>query len=276
MATLGGQVAVGRTSEVFAYGNDSVVKVPRPTVPDHWANDEAQFTRAALACGVPAPEVRDVIEVDGRSAIVFERIDGPSMWQCMLDQPQNVDALSRELAAVHRTIQLAGIADGLPDLVARLCTKIMQVDALSDAERDEACALTRSLPRGAALLHGDLHPGNVLMGPDGPTVIDWFDATIGHPVADVARTSLLIRTGGHDAGDDMGVEHHLPGATPDLLDRVRTRYLGEFRQLLDQTTDTLPTWDAVIAVSRIAEGTDDDEAELLAQWHGRPATSHQR
>lgn len=266
MVQLGPQVAVGRTSEVFAYGNDSVVKVPRPSVPDHWARDEAQFTRAAVDCGVPAPEVRDLINIDGRQAIVFDRIHGPSMWQLMLDSPANVAALSSELADVHRTIQLAGITAGLPDLVARLCAKIDRVDALSEEECAEACDLARSLPRGAALLHGDLHPGNVLMSNDGPVVIDWFDATIGHPIADIARTSLLIRTGTANEAD-----HHLPGATPELLDEIRTIYLAQFAELLADTDHTLSTWDAVIAVSRIAEQTGDDEAELLAHWHGRQA-----
>ena len=45
---------------------------------------------------------------------------------------------------------------------------------------------------GTSLLHGDLHPGNILLTADGPVVIDWTNASIGPPGADLAVTWLLI------------------------------------------------------------------------------------
>ena len=42
------------------------------------------------------------------------------------------------------------------------------------------------------MLHGDLHPANVLLSPDGPVVIDWTNAVQGPPGADVALSWLLM------------------------------------------------------------------------------------
>ncbi|MBT8241512.1 MAG: phosphotransferase [Acidimicrobiales bacterium] len=262
---VGELVAVGRTSEVYAYGNDSVVKVPRPDVPEHWAHDEAQFTRAARTCGVPAPEVVDVIELDGRPAIVFERIDGPSMWERMLAHPADIDQLAVQVAAVHREIHAAGIPSGVPDLIERMCMKIGEARTLGDDAKDEACTIARALPRGAALLHGDLHPGNILLSPNGPVVIDWFDATIGHPIADVVRSSILIRPNA-DAADLP----HLPDAEPGFLEHVHSSYVRQFDELVADTADSLSQWEAVVAVSRISERSDDD-AGLLEFWDARNA-----
>ncbi len=50
------------------------------------------------------------------------------------------------------------------------------------------------------------------MTADGPVAIDWFDASIGHPVGDVVRSSLLMRPFG-----DRGDPQHLPGADPAML-----------------------------------------------------------
>ena len=53
---------------------------------------------------------------------------------------------------------------------------------------------------GARLVHFDLHPENVLMGPDGPVLIDWTNARAGDPDADVAMTWLIAETSGGLAG----------------------------------------------------------------------------
>ena len=52
----------------------------------------------------------------------------------------------------------------------------------------------RSRIDGARLVHFDLHPDNVLLGPDGPVLIDWTNAHAGDPDADVALTWLIAET----------------------------------------------------------------------------------
>ena len=92
------------------------------------------------------------------------------MWQLMLDRPEDLSSLVRQFVDIQFEIQRGGLPTGLPDFVDRLCGKISEAGVLSEAERNEAADLARSLPRGAALLHGDLHPGNILMGSEGPVV----------------------------------------------------------------------------------------------------------
>ena len=47
------------------------------------------------------------------------------------------------------------------------------------------------MPDGDRLCHGDFHLGNILLGQQEPVIIDWIDSSIGNPLADVARTSIL-------------------------------------------------------------------------------------
>lgn len=261
---LGELVAAGRTSEVYAFGTDSVAKMLRPGVPRDWLRFEAELTAAVRAAGVPAPLVRDLIEIDTRTALVLEYIDGPSMWELMVDQPLEAAALAQQLASIHRDLMAVGVPSGLPDMVDRTCRKIADADQLADLERAEAVALADSLPRGAALLHGDLHPGNILMSAAGPVVIDWFDAAIGHPVADVVRSSILMRPSTSPA------EHaHLPDANPRLLARLHGTYTGAMADLLGPAQDHLASWEAVVAVGRLAEAAHVDESSLIRLWEAR-------
>lgn len=264
MTTIGPLVAAGRTSDVYAYGADSVVKVPRPHIPAHWSEMEARFTAAVRQLGAPTPDVRELVDIDGCRAIVFERVDGESMWQRMLAAPEDVVAWSRELAAIHRRILSTGVPPGLAGLVDRMCGKIDEAELIPVDDRDEAKQIVRGLPPGAALLHGDLHPGNVLMRRGEPVVIDWFDAAIGHPVADVVRSSLLIRpqTGQTELP-------HLPDAPPELLSRLHRSYLAEMAEVVEMPDDLVRRWESVVAVSRLAERAETDESSLVSLWNRR-------
>jgi aminoglycoside phosphotransferase (APT) family kinase protein len=110
------------------------------------------------------------------------------------------------------------------------------------------------------LCHGDLHPGNVIMASDGPVIIDWFDASRGDQVADIARTSLLMSARSHGREGPS----HLPGASRDALDQARRSYLNAVSDLASGPDD-VRRWEAVVAVARLAEGI--APAELLAIWH---------
>ena len=51
-----------------------------------------------------------------------------------------------------------------------------------------------ALPEGDVLLHGDFHPGNVLLTPDNRTVvIDFMNVCCGPALYDIARTYFLLR-----------------------------------------------------------------------------------
>ncbi|WP_344931463.1 phosphotransferase [Actinoplanes nipponensis] len=62
--------------------------------------------------------------------------------------------------------------DGLAALVDELPARFAAI---------EACGLP------ATLVHGDLHPGNVRADGDSRVIVDWGDATVGHPAYDILR-----------------------------------------------------------------------------------------
>jgi aminoglycoside phosphotransferase (APT) family kinase protein len=102
------------------------------------------------------------------------------------------------------------------------------------------------------------------MSTRGPVAIDWFDAAIGHPAADVARTSLLIHA------PRSGREHqHLPGGSPDILNRFRSHYLEGVDEISGFTGRDMSVWESVVAASRLAENVQIEESDLLDIWRQR-------
>jgi aminoglycoside phosphotransferase (APT) family kinase protein len=244
-------VARGSRSVVHAYGRGAVVKVPKPSTPASWIVSEAEYAEAARSVGAPAPALLGMEEVFGRPASVWERVDGPSLWQQVVDRPDRSADIGRRLADVQLALFELVPPVTLPVQRDRLMSKIRWSAANVDISLALALDLLPARAGTPRLCHGDLHPSNVIMSDDGPVIVDWFDASRGDRVADVARSSLLLLSDG--------------GATPSRTLAVLTQaYLSRLQESLDITPDSLSRWQAVNAVARLAEGV--SREPLLEVW----------
>jgi aminoglycoside phosphotransferase (APT) family kinase protein len=124
--------------------------------------------------GYPVPAV-DQVSDDGRD-LVMERIEGVSMVDAIGKAPWTVRHQAKTLARLHK--QLHEIA--APDFLPRA-----------------------PVGQGDRVVHLDLHPLNVMIGPRGPTVIDWTGASAGEPVLDVGLAWVLMAAGQIPAGAVM-------------------------------------------------------------------------
>jgi aminoglycoside phosphotransferase (APT) family kinase protein len=128
-------------------------------------------------------------------------------------------------------------------------------------DRDLVLALAAIPPlRASALCHGDMHPSNVILTDDGPMIVDWFDASRGDPVGDVARSLLLLSASAHGAA----AARHLDHVAVKLVDRALVAYRAAAVERFAIDADALERWRAVLAVARVAEGFDPDG--LVAVW----------
>lgn len=96
------------------------------------------------------------VRADG---LVLERIDGPTMGDALRRRPWRGRRHVRTLVELHERMH-------------------------------------RIPFDGAALVHFDLHPDNVLMSATGPVVIDWTNARGADPASDLAMTWLILATSG--------------------------------------------------------------------------------
>jgi aminoglycoside phosphotransferase (APT) family kinase protein len=253
---LGEVVARGTRSTVHAYGRGAVAKVPVPSTPEGWIRYEARYAEAARAAGAPAPRLLGIEQIGGRLASVWERAAGTPMWQLLVDRPDQSAALGRLLADVQRALLMLVPPVILPRQHDRLVSKIRRAAATVDASLARALAFLPPQPRTPRLCHGDLHPSNVILGRDGPVIVDWFDASRGDPIADAARSLLL--------SDGASIPQHLPGADRATLETLTDAYLSRLREYLEIDDHLLARWQAVSAVARLAEGV--PRGALLELW----------
>jgi aminoglycoside phosphotransferase (APT) family kinase protein len=256
---MGSQLAVGATAEVFAWGDRHVLKLFRHGIPATVAEREAAQARLAHAAGLPTPAVGDVVAVEGRAGIVFERTDGPTMLQRLSDAPGSAEGLAGQLAALHADLH-AHAAPRLPAQRERLRLNIGRAQGLSERLKARAAQALDALPDGEALCHGDFHPGNVIMTVGNPVVIDWLDATRGNPLADLARTALLVRHAELPA-------HVYAPAVQQAVRGLRVAFLEAYlrRYASHRPVDSgqLAAWALPVAAARLAEPVGPGEREEL-------------
>ncbi len=214
----------GTAADTYLLIDGAILKLFHEGTSYETATQEVAGIRVARAIGISAPIVREVVEYQGRWGIVFERLQGTTMLQVLITNPERAEELGREMAGLH--VELHG-RDNIP-----LPSQLLQLHdalrylipktALPERIKTAVLAALDRLPTGTALCHGDLHPHNVMLTPTGPVLLDWADAFISCPATDVAITALLLRY--MEAGEDVHptVRH--------ALDIVRTRFHDAYWQ----------------------------------------------
>lgn len=195
---IGALLGTGRDGEVREFGRRWVMR-PRSDGGDQ--RSERELMQWVRDHGYPVPEV---VEYDDPTCIVMERVDGPSMLDDLGARPWKALSHARLLADLHTRLDDVPPPPGL-----------------------------RHSGAGDRLLHLDLHPDNVIMGADGPVVIDWTNAAIGDRGLDRALTWILLKTGEVDGNPVM---RSLVGALRERFARAFEVAAGEVEIAAHATT----------------------------------------
>jgi tRNA A-37 threonylcarbamoyl transferase component Bud32 len=150
----------GRNADVFDIGGGRVLRRYRDGRAPLAVAREAEVMTHARAHGVPVPEVFDVSGYD----IVMERAAGPTMLDVLMRRPWTLRTQARLLARMHAVVHAVPAPGWLP----------------------------APFGDGPSLLHHDLHPMNVILTAQGPTIIDWEGGARGPASADIAMTWVIV------------------------------------------------------------------------------------
>src|SRR5512133_3000895 len=253
---LSAPIALGRTSEIYDWKDGTILKLYYDWCPPNWLEHEARVARVIVDAGIPTPAVGETLEINGRRGIVYERVQGVSMLQDLNAHPWTILRHARALADLQMQYQQICVP-GLIPYRASLRYSITNAPHLPGDERAGVLKLLDALPAGEGLCHGDFHPGNIIISPRGPIVIDWMTAVSGSPWADVARTSLLLTVGPKAAGKQLSPLIRL------FVSLYHDAYLKRYKTLRVDEHNELQRWMPVIAAARLNEKIEPEREALL-------------
>lgn len=159
----------------------------------HIARDEFRLLEILRDAGLPVADALHLSEAHQPPFLITSFATGSNSFG-----DKSLPAFCRALADILHTIHSTDLGkcdlSFLPDIHDAMAR---QRDAQSPEQRQIQAAMRRALPRvrfnAPALLHGDYWPGNLLWK-DGAlsAIIDWEDAMLGDPLADLGKSRLEI------------------------------------------------------------------------------------
>ena len=213
----------------------------------HIAADEFRLLYILHSAGLatPAPFYLDQSgEIFPIPYIVIEYIEGKTEF-APAHLPDFILQLATNLVKIHRVVASNPDMSFLPEQEEFYTEKLRQRPAIVNESLNEGrirdiLESVWPLPRrnSLVLLHGDFWPGNLLWK-DGQLVgiIDWEDAALGDPLADIANSRLEILWA-------FGLE-------------AMQRFTQQYQSMTVTDFTCLPYWDLCTALRRITQ---------IAQW----------
>jgi len=202
---IGNLIAIGGTSEVFEYG-DKIIKLYFDNYLKENVKHEYQKTMSAFSLGLPVPKIYDMIQVNGRYGLVFERINGCTLndklfKQCAYNFKNDIvdkkileavieciKATAYVLAEVHK------IKASFPNTAEdALLYSAIHNNYLNENEKEQIVKIIHTLPKGDTVCHGDPNPNNIMVAGNKYLLIDWVDCVTGDPAYDVAEVIIMYR-----------------------------------------------------------------------------------
>lgn len=252
-------IGVGYTAKVYEYYNDRVLKLFKEGYPKSYI--EHEFSNSLKVNELVFNKIKsyELISYEKQYGIVYDKAIGINLLDWVLS---NMDGKSAGIimADEHNNI-LKNSSNSFYQIVFKLKKDVEESYLLEESQKKLLSSIIASLPVGNTVCHGDLHPGNIIIG-DKNYVIDYMNICIGHPHYDIARTVYLTEmTPMPDLGEKT---EELSQLRNYLIDN----YLERISNLRGEsiTRESLKNWFLAIAGSRLTEIDTESERNNLKRY----------
>jgi uncharacterized protein (TIGR02172 family) len=257
---VGQLIGQGRTAEIFQWGEDKVLKLFRPGISKEIIENEYRVSSDINKIAKSTPKAYEFIEIENRIGIIYERIFGVSMMKLTAAKPWSAKIEAERLAETHKSIQQE-VDFQLPKYKDILKRNIEKTKLLSEDTKIKLYKYMENLRDGNKLCHGDLHPDNILIAEGKLVVIDWMTATQGDPLADVARTSVILKY-----SNAPGLSYINSIIIKVFTHRFYSCYIKHYIKITGAKLKEIEEWELPIAAARLIEWSPEDEKKQLLQF----------
>ena len=248
----------GMTSEVFSWGQNKVLKLFFENYNPAWVEHEAEVCRKIHSIGIPSPEVFDIVNVDNRKGIVFERISGKTLVEALAQEPWLFGRFVYEMANFQYRIHKHSV-DGLPSQKEMFSRRIKSSSGVLRERTGKILGYLDKLPDGDRVCHGDFYLGNIMMRKKDMVAIDWSTCYKGNPASDVAITCLIINS----PVVPPGIPALLSGISAYPRWMTYTAYLDEYLRLSKIKAEEVSAWMLPVAAARLTDKIPGEEKWLM-------------
>lgn len=186
----------------FVNDNDTMFKLYEPYIQLRSIQREKRIAKGVLTMGLPTPLSGDIIEVDGKHGITFERIMGKrSCARIISEEPDRLDEVCKDFAAMAKRLHSTKCDKSICDSIKTFYYPVIKGNVIfnNKEEEDKVLKFLDSIEDRDTCIHGDFHLGNIIFTDKGDKLfIDLADFSYGHPYFDLG-TFYFVSHGSDDA-----------------------------------------------------------------------------
>ncbi len=253
-------IGYGRTADVRLHDTASVLKLFKPFMSRAAVEREFAVANHARAMGLNTPKPTELVNVDDRTGIVYERIPGKSLLRELSENPFRLNAIARQMAQFHHRLNSVTYDAPENSQKTHIAGAIKAAPVLSESDKERIIAYLLTLPDSDRLCHGDFHPDNILVT-DTLWVIDWMTGSSGHPVGDVARSKVILETG--EIPDSVPVYVRIFLALGQK--KLARAYIREYRTVSGVTGGEINAWLLPLYAARLNENLSPKETAVIVK-----------
>lgn len=227
-------IAQGRHGVVYRLDAETIVKVYVDNTTVDEIQDELNRAKRAFIQGIPTAISYDIVRCDDKIGVVFEMLHAQTLAKQIEQHPDKMEAYAQKFVNLLKSVNAIKVSDDSYENTKDIYNAWVDGMAkyLPAHEVDILHSMIDAIPDRQTLIHGDYHLGNVMVQDDELVLIDMGDISKGHPLFDLAGTSLVMVFA-------REASHQVTGINPELCHQFWIKVLScyfhtEQPELLEQ------------------------------------------
>ena len=225
----------GANGSIYRLDDDKIIKVYNPlTNTLDRIKKEKYVAKTAFVYDIPTAISYDVVKVDNNKyGLIYEWINASTLGQYLSNNPTKLEEYAIKMSKLLRKLHSTAFNEGvLPDARDNLHIWA-DIAEKSGYYSDEVIYKLRNvinnIPIDNTFIHGDFHPGNIMVKDGELLLIDMTDASVGNPIIDLLGSYQIMKLVPNRNG---GAERYT-GMPSDLLIKLWNIFIKEYTGIID-------------------------------------------
>ena len=190
----------------YTEDGDASIKLYKSFVQPKDIEQEKCYCSYTFALGIPTPLCGDIVEVDGRIGLLFEKVKGKvSFARRLADNPNDVDNIAKEFVDISKRLHSTPCNTSLfVSAKEKYIPLVESFNGLSEEEKNKVKKFINDSGEDTTCIHGDYHIGNVISGEDKQNLfIDMGDFAYGNKYFDIGTIWFICHAMHDDRVETM-------------------------------------------------------------------------
>lgn len=192
----------GMFGECWKVDNETILKLYFEDVDEDVVKQEKELAKIAFITGIPTAISYDMVACGKRRGVLYELLDAKSLSNTIASDLANLEQYAQLFANLCKIIHSTKADERFPNVKDGYRNLIKTSEWIPPSEQVIVLNFLENIPDTDTCIHGDLHPGNIMLQKEEPLFIDMGEFSRGYYMFDIGLIYTVFR---YQAGTPIGL-----------------------------------------------------------------------